>query len=301
MGPVMDARDAWEHPETLKNYLAQQLLKGRIALILGSGISTDFNLPDWPKLITDLYASKGQSPPSGMNMEKQAEVFQDRHYSGNLPGFLEAVRSALYSNFTADFEELRKNPTLGAIGALVMASGRGSASTVVNFNFDDILEMYLEYHGFVANSVAGEKYWSTNSDVTVFHPHGLLPKRPKSEMSKDIIFGQMAYSKIVGDTSSPWRQLLLTVMRTHTCILLGLSGDDANLDSFLVACKDNHVCTRTRTLFWGLVLKDKEDLDRRRLWERRGIYMKVVSSYSQGQPSFLFEICQRAAEIRMNA
>lgn len=180
-----------------------------------------------------------------------------------------------------------------------MASSRGSVSEVITFNWDNLLELFLSYHGFVTDSVYEETHWANSVDVTVLHPHGYIPINSKEKCSADIVFDQLSYSNVIGDTSRPWRQRLLTILRTHTCLFIGLSGDDPNLDSLLCSCKPQHASRGENTLFWGVRLSTSTDEIEANIWENRGIFCKIVSNYEQELPEIIFNICQRAALKRL--
>lgn len=296
----MSIRDEWENRDSLQRFLAGQLLKGRLALLLGAGTSVSFGLPAWPQLISRLFASRGAAPPPGQHrLEKLAEHFRRTYYKNDDQGYLRAVRDALYQTAKTDFYNLRRHAGLAAIGALLMSSSRGSASTVITFNFDDLLERYLEFHGFVTLSAGEEIHWSEKVDVTIIHAHGLLPS-PLSvhrQWSSRIVLDQESFSKIIGKEGNPLRQELITILRTHTCLIIGLSGDDFNLDSVLFDAKKDHVALTEGQLFWGVKFTDKDDEVERGNWEDRGIYCAKVD-YNRGLPRFLFKICQLASDLR---
>lgn len=292
--PLMTRRDQFEYPKSLTDYLARQLLRGRLTLVLGAGVSTDFGLPDWAELLKRLYAARKEPLPSGYDLKWLAGDFRSKFYDADTPGFLKAVRSALYSSTNMDFDKMRQHPTLGAIGALVMASQRGSASEVITFNWDSILELYLRYHGFVTSSIFHERHWPSRADVTILHPHGYLPYDAKESSSNDIVFDQLSFLDVINVESHPWRHRLMSILRTHTCLFIGISGKDDNLDSMLRTCKKEHASLDENTLFWGITFTtEKEDFIQKR-WEKRGIFCWVISDYKE-VPQILFRICQTAA------
>jgi hypothetical protein len=295
---AMTIRNDWDDEHTLIKYLAKQLNSGKLTLILGAGISTAFNLPDWPSLLTKLYNQQGAIPPAGYDLTKQAEDFRTVYYKNDTPGFLQAVHKALYNGVSIDFDKLRRNATLGSIGALVMASYRGSASEVITFNWDNLLELYLQYHGFVTMPVTNEKHWSGSADVTILHPHGFLPYDLNDGTSDDIVFDMMSYAGFIGKEERPWRQRLLSLMRSRICLFIGLSGNDHNLNSLLTTCKPQHASINENTLYWGVTFTTSNESIDINFWENRGVYCKTISSYVTDLPGFLFKICQQAARLR---
>ncbi len=128
----MSTRDDWDNENKLTEYLAAQLMGSRLALLIGSGVSTAFGLPMWEELISKLYVSTGETPPI-KKPERQAQDFRTKYHPHDPDGFVSAIRKVLYERVSVDFDSLRKSGTLAAIGSLVMASQRGSASRVITF------------------------------------------------------------------------------------------------------------------------------------------------------------------------
>ncbi len=286
--------------DQLTDYLAHQLVHGRMALVLGAGISKPFGLPEWDELILQLFATQGETPPTD-TAKRQAQFFRLKFFKGNVAGFLDELHKVLYANANPDFASLRVKSTLAAIGSLVMASRRGNASDVITFNFDDLLEIYLQYHGFVTASVFRPFHWSQSADVTVYHPHGLLPVDPTQERSDDVVFDQTSFSAIVGKDSDPWRQTALTILRRKTCLFLGLSGRDDNLDSMMNECKEQHASRDENTAYWGITFSTQDNQVARTIWQDRGVFYQQIADYDHDLPGFLFSICQKAAKIRSDS
>jgi len=294
----MSRRDDFDDGKSLTKYLAEQLMQGRLALFLGAGISVPFGLPNWKKLVKQLYASQRQSPPSKKSFEQQAELFRIKYYSNDRTGFITAVRKALYAGVHVDLGALRTNGTLAALGTMMMASRRGAASSVVTFNYDDLIEMYLAYHGLVTESVYGIHAWSPRTDVAIYHPHGFVPYDNRRAASDEIILDQKSYSKTVGDAANVWAQRLLTIMRSNTCVFVGLGGTDCNLDSLLLKSKEGHASLNEQTAFWGVTFTTDPSPDAVAIWEDRGVYGHRISDFTIDLPNFLFDVVQKAAELR---
>ena len=290
----MTSKDDFRDLDQLREYLATQLRQGRLTLILGAGISIPFALPDWVLLIKRLYSTKHVKPTKD-TPANLAEHFRATYYKNNSPGFLKAVRKALYGGVKVDFDILRRNKTLVGIGSLIMASRRGSTSDVYTFNFDNLLELYLEYHGFVTASLYNDRFWGGYADAKIFHPHGMLPFDASIAPSKDIVFDQASYSAVVGKENNPWRQRILTSMRANTCLFIGLSGRDMNLDSLLYSVKDHHASLDQNTAYWGVTFSTAGDAVARTRWQERGIFYHQIKNYDDDLPGFLFGVCQEAA------
>jgi hypothetical protein len=305
MSTLMQQADGWYDDAILTKFLAGQLRRGRIAIILGSGISTPFGLPDWKALLIELFRRGAEEAkaagtlevdrPDDFTFAKQAEIFKLSVCERDEKRYRAAIRQALYKNVDADFWTMR--PTLAAVGALVMASRRGSASHVVTFNFDDILELYLEFHGFVVESVTASEHWAVRADVAVYHPHGFLPLDQTRKASEELVFDQHAFSEALhGEGGRLWRQELIGIFRTHTCLLIGIGEDDPNLESLMHEVQKEHI-SRSSHAFWGVRLTGNGDSNRRKLWEERGIANVPVADFERDLPRRLLAICQLAARI----
>jgi hypothetical protein len=290
----MNLRSHWENDKKLFQFLASLLKYGKISIVLGSGISVDFGLPDWDTFVKQLYDTKKEPLPTKGRPERLVENFRRKHGKDHLQ-FMEYVQEALYLNSRIDFNALKELSTVSAIGTLVMASKRGSISNVITFNFDNILELYLSYHGYIVNSRYQELHWNSNADVNIYHVHGFVPNPPSKDFSDKITLDQHSYSSVIGDESNPWRQHILSIMRSNFCIFIGLSGDDMNLDSLLDRAHKTHVALSEKKLFWGLNFIKNPDQDTIDFWEERGIFVKSITDYNSDLPNLLYKICQMAA------
>jgi hypothetical protein len=201
-----------------------------------------------------------------------------------------------------DFSSIRRNDTLGAIGALVMSSVRGSVSEVVTLNFDDILERYLCYHGIVALPVYEEKFWANRCDVTVYHAHGFLPS-PGSQFtarSTFLLADRKAYDERSSHAEDRIYAKVATIMQSHVCLFVGLSGDDGRLNTLISESKQRHAYNPGGIGYWGVAVSSSRDAALVRRWRDQGVYLQTVAEYLIDLPKFLFEICQGAAAQRFH-
>jgi hypothetical protein len=179
-----------------------------------------------------------------------------------------------------------------------MASMRGSVSQLVTLNFDDVLERYLSYHGIVANPVFEEKFWAGKGDVVIYHPHGFLPSPGSiyNETSSYIVLDRRSYSERVGRSELRMNQTMETIMQSHICLFIGLSGNDQRLDSLILATKnDKHAYSSSRIGYWGVAFSTSKDPTVAKMWSERGIFLHCIDKYDPDLPRFLFEVCQGAA------
>jgi SIR2-like domain len=281
----------WEDP---RDILARQLSLGRLLLVLGAGVSVGFGLPQWDDLIARTAATTHCTLPAGQSSEDAAEFILHRACGSDELKFASSVRTALYQTYDSSIEQLTKNRLLAAIGALTMASARGNVTRVVSFNFDDLVEKYLAYHGFVENSIAAMPTWATIADVHVYHPHGILPSDSGVPVSSPIVFAQIQYDRRIG--KGLWHHALVDAFSSHTCLFIGLSGNDHNLTNILTEVSDSHVGVRVGDPFWGVRLSENSADSKMAMWNARKIKQHTLTSYSD-LPQWLFDICQRAAAL----
>lgn len=295
----MNVADSWKDESTLVEYLAKQLILGRLAIVLGAGISQFYGLPKWAELIENICRDLGEPPmPSGGDPLLKAGTLKAKYFNGNEQGFSEAVKKALYKNIRPDFQSIRKNDLLSAIGALSMSSSRGNASTIITFNYDDLLELFLEYHGYDTASIDDAKHWAPRHDISIYHPHGLLPLTPgRPVTSTAIVLATSDYLSILGSSSQNlWKPLLQTIFRTHTFLHIGLSGTDLHLQSLVHDLKDTHVITKDRVRYHGIRFVESGKINEDLLiqYDQWGVFTQVVEDFDIQLPRFLFSICQSA-------
>jgi len=294
----MSSPDDWKSFDKLKKLLAYRLVYQRISLFLGAGASAGFGLPDWKVLVDNLYSNSGATRPASPDNTRDAEdLLMGTKYAGDRIKFASAVRTALYQKTDLHPSNMETNRLLSAIAALVMSSVRGHVANVVTFNFDDILETYLKWRGFAVESVDCLPAWNGAADVRVLHPHGLLPIDTTSAIRRGVVFTQLDFDKIVGDAKNQWFQRITDIMRSTTCIFIGISGDDANLTNMLAQVNDSHASSGTEP-YWGVRFGRPGDANETR-WTNRGVH-PIALDYAK-TPEVLLEICQLASKIRMAA
>lgn len=294
---ALEAPGFWEMPDELDGFLADQLIKRRIALVLGAGVSNGVGLPDWKELVRRLYESKSDTPNPNHSPEQASEAFYCKHFKGQDKAFSEQVRNVLYDGAILDPTSLGSHALLNAIGSILTASTRGSAGYAITFNYDDLLELHLRYRGFVVNPVHELPAWNKETDMTVLHAHGYLPSDKSSATSKGIVLTRMDYDRVIGNSANFWNQRMLDIFRSHTCIFLGLSGDDPRLTSLMLTAKEQHRSRLDNHAFWGVRAVASDTDPTNDVWTARGVFCRSLGSYSN-IPDWLFNICRIAAQKR---
>ena len=286
--------ESYDDYGVLQDFLAKQLSHGQLTIVLGAGFSFALGLPKWPALIEASFSLHSATRPVGLSDENAAENLFNVVLKKDRKKLLETIHFALYEKANLSFDIIQRNRTLSAIGAISMASLRGSVSEIVSFNFDDVLETYLTYYGFNAASFKTMPLMHQQTDIRVYHPHGLLPHKDLKEASNGIVLTQADYDDVVGVAKNPWRMKLIDIMQSRTCIFLGLSGADTNLTSILKEVNATHPAKSRGDCFWGVRFSDDDNDPYKSMWETRGVYQITLENYDKVH-DFILTICQIAA------
>ena len=298
MDPKHD-KSWWQNDEiAIKNLCAEQLFSGRLLLVLGAGVSIAYGLPSWSSLIDNAYDISGQSKPEGVSdlLLLADYLFVDIFYRDEAK-FAEIIRKALFYRYNYSAASIGSNMLLQALSSLTMPSMRGQVREVITFNFDDLLENYLRQYGFVSDSIVRLPFWSSRADVRVYHPHGLLPVNTVNNIPDSIFFAQIQFEENQ-IKKKVWYDKIAELMASHTCIFLGISGEDTNIRSLLSEVKKRHVSQSGdgAWAYWGIRFSDNEEDPKKADWERRGVVQQTLNSY-EDLPNWLLDISQRASTM----
>ena len=292
----------WRDRDWLVNYLAEELLMGRLCLFLGAGVSKDSGLPDWKSLVNNICDEigeerlKDQEDPTAKIAGIKLRNFKKE---SDKESFLAATHKALYDGFNADFVHLRTCELLSAVAAITIAATSIYSPKIITLNYDNLLELYLEYYGCLVSSIYDERHWATGSDVTIYHPHGFLPFSPEEKKSDEIVFEHDDYMKIL--EGKYWKPLLQTTLRTHTTIYIGMSGDDLHVKVLLNSMKELHAIENERIKKHGVFIKRGVSLklsDEEAILDNTGLQIHKVKAYSD-IPEFLFAVSQQARKLKL--
>lgn len=291
MANIFLMQESYNSEDKLKNLLAKALKNGHLRLVIGAGASMGFDLPNWDKLVEKIATTNSLSP-DGNDVKEQSQWLLDEGFKGDKNRFASEVKKALYMDFDGTLTKLTSSPLLRALGALSMAGLRGGVTEIVSFNFDNLLALYLQCHGFVVESTAVLPSLSTKCDAEVLHVHGCLPY-DKSMESRSIVFTESDYDSEVNDRTSLWNQRVAYIFRSNICLFIGLSGNDGNLRSLIMDAKANHALKESH-IYWGVRFASKHDDNRKGMFKKNGIHQVTISH--DDLPNWLLDITQLAAK-----
>jgi SIR2-like domain len=283
--------------------LARLLRSQQLVLLLGAGASAGMGFPDWNGLVQRCADALGDTTDlsgviSAADLMNEVDRLRRSHDLSSEEMFA-VVRTALYGPAASEatpqhsFEVLR-NPLLSALGALMMASARGSAGEVFSLNFDDLLEWYLDLHGFSSEVVSDlPNTLRGDVDVHVFHLHGFLPlMRSRYPTSSWMVLSQRELeTRLAKSTTYAWETLLLSRMQSKVFLAVGTSMSDTDIKvSFKRAGEHEEI---KRPLGFVLGKHTQAKIDELR---EAGLVPVSFDDYAE-IPAFLLEVCQRASRL----
>lgn len=263
-------------------------------LFLGAGASSGFGLPDWPLLVARIL--KKDADPSFMKELRQksdtdmAELI-DALDDGS-EEYVNKVREALYSGVAKELtDQLPRSPLLLAVAALITGSCRGRITSVITYNYDDLLKQYLGMLGYSVCVRKGYSDLSTWADVEINHVHGYIPQsgRGVSKPSEVVLSGK-SYRARRANIDKGWSPYVEHGLYSKTGLFLGLSGDDNAILDVFKRVKDKIDRVADYNGYW-LMTPDAFD---RNAGQIRDIGMCPIMLKKEDFPRFVFAVCQEA-------
>ncbi len=209
--------------------------------------------------------------------------------------FHSLIKDCLYENVVYDIDSL-SSKLLIAIGALIMNSTKSSLTNIINYNFDDLLEWYLTYHGYDIQIITDTNHLISTSDAVIYHPHGFIPNSEKFEEyeSEKIILSKRDYIEANWNQNF-WNSIQHNIFSNKINLFIGLSGEDTHLESICQYSYDK-IILRERLL--GIMILNKSNRDE--IIENQNIQNGIVSYYIDDYselPDLLLKISRKARNI----
>ena len=200
------------------------LRQGKLSLITGAGVSKPIGLPDWKTLVVNLCKSSGKSKlidlvadEDHLDLKRISEEFKSSFLEEE--EYLEMVQSVLYKGIALNLDSMHK-PMMTALSSLFIGNHKGKIKQVITYNFDNLLNWYLNVLGFSVNTEFSTQAMDTNEDCSIFHIHGFLP-HPNSDnkvKSKSIVFTEDEFSANIRNRQGLRMQKVKNIL-TRTCFL----------------------------------------------------------------------------------
>jgi len=240
-------------------HLRQQFKNKNIGLVFGAGASMNLGFPSWENLIEGianndmvdgkiLYESIKSSVPQSsitdilfqhfkinrikvLEEEGEDEYFIKKRLLSDWRG---VIYSSLYSDALNERKEkIQDHPYLNDFIPIIKDS-----EITINYNFDDTLEFILSEYPQADMKKRYQVLWESHSQYkldspVIYHPNGFLPEDENSQQSEELIFSNESFSDQLLDSMSGKSNMILNQFTKKTCILVGLSLEDATLKHLL--------------------------------------------------------------------
>lgn len=252
-------------------HLKAQFERKRLGLMFGSGIGRDLKFPDWAQLVDRMARRKeirgvaimrrfrSQGTRQNPTVRSLASVTQMlfSHFRLNQlakngwttpltfiqeqtikSAWLKILHSELYrdQDLATQHKRIEKHPYLTGFQNIIKKT-----KLTVNYNFDDSLEQMLlrarskeeqnRTRGYEATDHPSLQF-QENFGV-IYHPNGYLPSVFNDGPSEKVIFSDDAFQDQVISAANGKYLHLTNHLFSNTCLLIGLSLEDATLQSLL--------------------------------------------------------------------
>lgn len=210
--------------------------KIKVDLVMGAGINCDYGAKDWSHLIEALNLEFFKNNVSDIN--------EIRHFVGNelfvngkilkTSGFdtYKSLHDELYL-----FKEAKSfNDPNSTLYNCVNYIERHPGVEVITYNYDTNLEYLLKKRKILYTSVYDENgFINKESQVTIFHVHGLLPfdKYKEQKYIDSLVFNESEYFYLYNNPYSWNISKQMHDFTFKTCLFIGLSLTDPNMKRLL--------------------------------------------------------------------
>jgi len=243
--------------------LQRRYNKRGIALVIGAGVSSGCNLPDWAGLLRGM---------ARLIFGNENTVFEDLSGAGwSLPSvaslldmrrrnveFRGLIRDALYEHFpfrspAVTEEQKRKlvdyvnqhNDTMRAVASLcaikegVKIIPNQRIAALVNFNLDSVLRSYsrAKHREWLFRTIESAKILAPRDRIPIYHMHGLVPfyatNTEETSAPEELVMTEQQYFDFFNRPTTVFNYTFLYLLREYNCLFIGMSMRDDNIRRLL--------------------------------------------------------------------
>lgn len=303
MSGNLGGADFAANPRLAVGPIATCLQDGVLTLLLGAGVSTGFGLPNWFELVMRLAGIQHGSPAyleylaryeGNALPDQELQELVDRVDDGSTT-YLDKVRQALYAQMQPDLaRQLSTSPLLLAVAALTTGTTRGRVDVVTTYNFDDVLEHYVQMLGHSVRIRTNESDLVGRADVTINHPHGFVPRDiSRSHSTTQPILSAKAYREKRAQIDAGWSDYIAHVLTQKVALFVGLSGRDSSILDLLHRISKRWKADGRRPGGYWILTPSDYDKYGPQIAEENVIPLRFEIDEI---PMFIFDVCRRAVE-----
>lgn len=229
--------------------LSQKYKQDELVLFLGAGISKNAGIATWDTLVYELLVSLISKYMESSNItltadEQKIIVDSIKKDNGNSPlQLVRYIRHGLKDYFKDTLSDILykdskdESEVLKAIARLCTpVRNRVGIQGVVNYNFDDLIEINFDNKEIPYRSVYREADLPTKNEIGIYHVHGFLPRdlnQYDSLTESLLVFSEEGYHSLMSDSYNWSNMTQLNYFREQTCLFIGVSMTDPNLRRLL--------------------------------------------------------------------
>lgn len=212
-----------------------------ISLFLGAGVSMAAGLPGWNALLErmlsdanlpghldgkDLSQISGACGSSSIVLGRFIKAYHENHSRPDLSPkkFTDILHDALYKSF----DNKTKSPLVTRLTELIKT---GRVSEVITYNFDNILETYLDQENAAYYSVFDNN--APQQGLPIYHVHGFIPQNKEGIDTPMPVLSEEQYHEVYANAYNWGNIEQLHALNRTTCFFIGLSMNDPNLRRIL--------------------------------------------------------------------
>ncbi|AKB47816.1 hypothetical protein MSKOL_2039 [Methanosarcina sp. Kolksee] len=231
-------------PKKQLENLRKSYRKGKLVLVLGSGISQPYHLPDWETLSKKLLSKQLAKSVESNYIDNIADllisynsnftvlvrnIYQNFKNNSEDQSFEEFVRDVIYEKF---------DDTKGYDSFEEIKNMMNNLDSIITYNFDDILDEYLEKNGSrKIKTIYDTGTQPEAGQLPIYHVHGFLPREGKLNSKYKITLSEELYHQLYTDVYC-WNNIIqINKFTNNTCLFIGTSLTDPNLRRLLDVAK----------------------------------------------------------------
>ena len=198
------------------------------SLFLGAGVSKSAKAPSWDELLKSLYLRSIEChdfrDPEEYNsvskINSYSALITARYVTQGIQNVDDEIKRIIYNGTQVT------SPLIQSIVNMVKDSSV-HVSSIISYNYDDLVDMALEKAGVDVLSVYGNNRAESFSTLPIYHVHGLIPMT--REIQSTPVLNEKDYHKIYQENYHWSNVEQLHALSRKTCIFIGLSMTDPNL------------------------------------------------------------------------
>lgn len=216
----------------------------KLVLVLGSGVSQPYHLPDWENLSKTLLRKQLARSVESDYIDNIADllisynsnltvlvrnIYQNFKNNSKGQAFEEFLRDVLYEKFDetegyGSFEEIERM--------------MNNLDSIITYNFDDLLDKYLEKNGSrEIKTIYDTGMQPEEGQLPIYHVHGFLPREGELNSKYKITLSEELYHELYTDIYC-WNNIIqINKFTNNTCLFIGTSLTDPNLRRLLDVAK----------------------------------------------------------------